>query len=408
MRLWVAYMLWLHGDVSIKLPSLNANHGALHQRFLDVRKQIHSVDAIAENRTTCPQLFMELFLESCSQSDTAAGGLKPVLFSKQFAFTELEERCHEGKQPALLQASTSADFSLKRKSQEDGSVFPAKCAKSGNQIAASASIIGTLQSWLSQSAATTSLSQPTNSIANAKTTVPGPKFTVDGSSKKNNQVPSDSTWATWEKLMCVNIDGTGSWLVKRKVNGVYLMFCTLCEHRLLEGSYRGAKFESNSFTSGCGNFKKESINRHKHSAHKHDFGDSGRTSLKVSGAIVQGFEKCQDLEEVRVKHIIGECAYLAKKDHALNSIADRVKSISYQLEKSLGTAYVNNHMARNFIGCIAHVVASDTIRDINASPFKSIILDESHDKGHLPQLSICIRYLKQGRGYTVFYRLCDF
>ena len=28
MRLWVAYMLWLHGDVSIKLPSLNANHGA--------------------------------------------------------------------------------------------------------------------------------------------------------------------------------------------------------------------------------------------------------------------------------------------------------------------------------------------------------------------------------------------
>jgi hypothetical protein len=140
-------------------------------------------------------------------------------------------------------------------------------------------------------------------------------------------------------LMCVNVDGTGSWLVKRKVNGVDLMFCMLCEYRLQEGSYRGAKFESNSFTSGCGNFKRDSVNRHKRSVHKHDFEDSGCTPLKVTGAIVQGFEKCQDLEEVRVKHIIGECMYVAKKDHALNSIGDRIKSTSYHLEKSLGTAY---------------------------------------------------------------------
>jgi len=33
MRLWMAYMLWLHGDVAIKLPSLNTQQSALHERF---------------------------------------------------------------------------------------------------------------------------------------------------------------------------------------------------------------------------------------------------------------------------------------------------------------------------------------------------------------------------------------
>jgi len=99
--------------------------------------------------------------------------------------------------------------------------------------------------------------------------------------------------------------------------------------------------------------------------------------------------------------------HLAEKDHALNSIADRIKQTSFQLAESLDMVYVNNDMARYFISCIAHVVVSDKIWDTNSSPFKSIILDESYDKGHLPQLSICIKYLKEGRGHTVFYRLCE-
>ena len=82
MRLWVAYMLWLHGDVSIKLPPLNAEHMALHQLFIH-RQTLHRQfvsQRTREIRSMCPQLFMDLFLESCSQSNTAAGGLKPVIF----------------------------------------------------------------------------------------------------------------------------------------------------------------------------------------------------------------------------------------------------------------------------------------------------------------------------------------
>jgi len=65
----------------------------------------------------CPQLFMELFLKSCFQNKT--GGMKPVLFSQRFTFTELEERHDgEGKKSAVLQASKSSDSDLQKTSHQ--------------------------------------------------------------------------------------------------------------------------------------------------------------------------------------------------------------------------------------------------------------------------------------------------
>ena len=127
----------------------------------------------------------------------------------------------------------------------------------------------------------------------------------------------------------------------------------------------------------------------------------------VTRGIEAGFHKSEQEEAVRIKRLLTECLYLAKKDHSLNSISDRIKTTAYLLDESLGSAYCNNDAARDFLSCLASVVHAEHIRDINASPVKTIILDESHDNADIPQLSICIRYLKTGRAVTRFYRMVE-
>jgi len=43
----------------------------------------------------------------------------------------------------------------------------------------------------------------------------------------------------------------------------------------------------------------------------------------------------------------------------------------------------------------------------NWSTSDLIMLDQNHYKGHILQQSICVRYLRQGRGHNVSYRLCE-
>ena len=112
MRLWVAYMLWLHGDTSISLPSMTSAQLALHNTFAS--RDTHADNS--ENRSTCAHVFMELFLNRCSQSGTGADGLQTVSFSKQFDFPDLEisiapKRYNGGgKRPAVSQAPTIANL----------------------------------------------------------------------------------------------------------------------------------------------------------------------------------------------------------------------------------------------------------------------------------------------------------
>jgi len=132
--------------------------------------------------------------------------------------------------------------------------------------------------------------------------------------------------------MSVKVDGTDLCLIKQQVNDEWLMFCTLCLHRLQQGYYKGKRFVPNTFTTGCGNFKSNSIHCQVKSSHQHVFSGPQHTKMKPSGAIIQGFELSQDVETKRVKHIINECMYLAKKDNSLNSIQDRCNSHHFNLK----------------------------------------------------------------------------
>jgi len=228
------------------------------------------------------------------QSNT--GALTRVKFSKTFTLTE-------------LQLDVSAEHT--KQPQQEGQKFQWKHVKIEGEAHAGASHSPfTVKSWLTSSNSQSSKSVPvlTLTATQVPTDVRGRKVRAGGEGPSKHQQPpkETSTWECWEKLMSLNIDGTGSCLVKRQVNGTWFMFCTLCEHRLQQGFYLGKSFLPNNFTAGCRNFKSDSIHRHIKSSHLHDW-PQDRTKTKPHGAIEQGFTTSQDLETTRVTHIIFEC-----------------------------------------------------------------------------------------------------
>ena len=111
------------------------------------------------------------------------------------------------------------------------------------------------------------------------------------------------------------------------------MFCTCCEKQTLANP----QLRANVFTSGCVNFKRDSIIRHRNNFHQDVF--VSPVVENVTRGIEAGFHKSEQEEAVRIKRLLTECLYLAKKDHSLNSISDRIKTTAYQLDESLGSAY---------------------------------------------------------------------
>lgn len=156
--------------------------------------------------------------------------------------------------------------------------------------------------------------------------------------------------------------------------------------------------------------KKDSVVKHVKHCHTHgqfckDLEAESVISVMCEGGIATGFQKGQESEEVRVKRIMTECFYIAKKDHSLNSLSSRCDLTSYLLDESLGTSYINGDMARDFISCVASVVRGDMILDISQSEWFSLMLDESYDKGWRAQLLSTMRYVKDGIICTRFYSI---
>lgn len=187
---------------------------------------------------------------------------------------------------------------------------------------------------------------------------------------------------------------------------VMCLICTLCEDRA-----KRKKIKPNVFSEGCYSLKKCSVTQHAKIWHQKGCHDQiGANDLPNNADTDQmdigsSFQTGIDSEEIRVKRIMTECFYIAKKDHSLNSLEARCDLSSYLMDESLGTSYVNNDMAREFMSCIASVVRKDLIADILASSWFSLMLDESYDKGWRAQLMSVVRYLKNGRICTKFYSI---
>ena len=125
------------------------------------------------------------------------------------------------------------------------------------------------------------------------------------------------------------------------------MFCGLCEERVKRGQIR------NTFTTGCGLLRRDSVVKHVKSWHYSDL--VSKTKTIPTSSIQSGLKTMEDTEKKRVCTLIGQCFSVAKLDDSLHSFSKRLNHLEHQLQETLGDSYRNNKMAQEFITCLASV-----------------------------------------------------
>ena len=100
------------------------------------------------------------------------------------------------------------------------------------------------------------------------------------------------------------------------------MFCGLCEERFKRGQKR------NSFTTGCGLLRKDSVVKHVKSWHYSDL--VSKTKTISTSSIQSGLKTMEDTEKKRGCTLIGQCFSVAKLDDSLHSFSKRLDVLEYQ------------------------------------------------------------------------------
>ena len=199
----------------------------------------------------------------------------------------------------------------------------------------------------------------------------------------------------------------------KEAGNVVGMVCRICKRHNSKAKYNRSSVWNEK---PCTYLRKDSVRRHDSSdQHKQAVKkESLRQASSVDGGIAQAFQKELTLKKSAVKGAL-QCLYWLVKSEIphtthYNSLLKAVQFMGLEKLKHLHQAenakYTSQRIIQEFLQVVGHYLEQQQLQDLFASPFFSLMIDESTDIAVLNEMVIYARYITPNADVkTVFMKI---